>query len=469
MMHHALLARITDTVLLADESSTGIIEGCLEGLASHERFQDMMALSGAADLAMADDFWDDEDWMMSKLRPYNVVDGILQVPVQGMLLSRFPFQVGGWATGYTYIQRAVQRGDADDAVKGIALIINSPGGEVAQCFDMMDALVARKGTKPLYAFAADSAYSAAYITSLPADKIIVTRTGGVGSIGVVTSHVDYSERMKKEGVKVTFISAPKGGFKTEGNPYEPLSKEAQARIQKRIDSMYDMFVDAVVSNRPMGDEAVRGTKALCFSAKDAVNLGLADSVGSLEDSLADFTANSTATGVDKMAITQEDLDKAVAAASAKAKAEGVTEGRAAALTEGASAAKDRITAILGCDEAKDRPKAAMAFAMKSDVSLEVAKVLLGDMPVEAAANAAADAAAQAAQAAATKAAEEKAAADKEAADKAKANKQNFSAAMEQTPQVSAGSEEGEDEKPLEGLALAHAYGLAGYGAKEKAK
>src|SRR5699024_6624417 len=108
------------------------------------------------------DFWfQDDDWR-SSLRPYVVRDGVLQIPVKGVLLHNFPYQFGSWATGYTYIQRAFERGLDDDQVKGIALVVDSPGGEVAGNFDLVDKMYERRDEKPVRAYAAEMALSAAY-------------------------------------------------------------------------------------------------------------------------------------------------------------------------------------------------------------------------------------------------------------------------------------------------------------------
>ena len=75
-----------------------------------------------------DDFWA----YVPSLRPYRVDNGVLTIPVQGMLLNGFPYQFGGMATGYDYIERAVARGVQDSAVREIVFDINSPGGTVAR-------------------------------------------------------------------------------------------------------------------------------------------------------------------------------------------------------------------------------------------------------------------------------------------------------------------------------------------------
>jgi ClpP class serine protease len=64
----------------------------------------------------------------------------------------------------------------------------------------------------------------------------VTRTGEVGSIGVVAVHIDESGADEKAGLAWTFVFA--GECKIDGNAHEPLSDRARATIQADVDRLY---------------------------------------------------------------------------------------------------------------------------------------------------------------------------------------------------------------------------------------
>lgn len=331
-----------------------------------------------------DDFWfSDNDWRAA-LRPYNVKNGILHVPVKGVLLHNFGYQYFDYATGYTYIEHAVKRGLADKNVKGIALVIDSPGGEVAGCFNLVDKIYSWRGEKPIRAFAAESAYSAAYAVASAADTITVSKTGGVGSIGVVTSHVDVSKMMDEWGYKITFIFA--GKHKVDGNPYEALKPEVKERIQARIDELYSIFVSNVARNRDMDEKAVRKTEALTFTASEATSNGLADNVGDLSDSIAAFAVelalddgDNHMAGENKGATAETvDVDKIKLESHSAGKVEGIEAGR----KEGAVAERERISAIFALDQAKTRPAAAHVFAFDTDKSPEDCAKSLDKLPEE---------------------------------------------------------------------------------------
>jgi signal peptide peptidase SppA len=372
--NNPLLARFDSVPFLVAPEMQAVFETCLAQAAVH--LNRIETSTDKPKMLDGDDFWyADDDWR-AFFRPYVVKDGILQIPVKGVLLHDFPYQLGSWATGYIYIWKAFERGMGDANVRGIALIEDSPGGEVAGNFDLVDKMFAMKGEKPIRAYAMESAYSAAYSIASVADIITVSRTGGVGSIGVVTAHVDWSKAMEAEGVKVTFIHA--GKHKVDGNPYEPLKAEVKERIQARIDELYSVFVSTVARNRGMDEQAIRDTEALTFTANQAVSNKLADAIGSLDDAVAAFAADLSLDDEDEtMAMTDE--EKAAAATAVEtAKTEGVAEGTKA----GARTERERISAIMESDEGKKRPIAAKAAAFDTEMTVEQATAFLAKLPEE---------------------------------------------------------------------------------------
>lgn len=355
MTLEALRARLAPTALI-DAASLPKVEA---GLASIVHL----------DLKPTAGFWFAEDDYRSVYRPYTVQNGVLRVPVQGTLLNGFPW-VTGYATGYDYIAAAMKRGVEDPDVDGIALLIDSPGGEVAGNFDLVDSMYAMRGSKPIRAFAAEDAYSAAYNIASAADTITVTRSGGVGSIGVVTMHMDVSGALEKMGLKVTFIYA--GKHKVDGNPFEPLSEDVRDRVQARVDNLYSEFVASVARNRGMDEGAVRATEAATFTAAEAVSNGLADAIGSLDASLADFEAEV----LSRRSTAMAEKDAAFEAAKKQSYDEGFEAGLSLARTE----ERGRIAAILGSDAAAGREELARTMALDTDLSPDAAVKLLAASP-----------------------------------------------------------------------------------------
>ncbi|MGJ7192970.1 S49 family peptidase [Morganella morganii] len=225
---------------------------------------------------------DDDGYFSRKARKdsgYDVLEGIAVIPVYGTLVQKLgTLRPYSGMTGYDGIRRVFLTAVNDPEVKGICLDIDSPGGEVAGCFDLVDLIYAERGKKPIHAILSENAFSAAYAIASAADKIYVPRTGGVGSVGVIVIHCDWSQHIKDDGLKVSIITY--GNRKAESNPYVALSDEAKAAIQHDVDEMGRLFVSTVSRNRGLSETVIRNTQAACYLAAEGVQMGLADVVAS---------------------------------------------------------------------------------------------------------------------------------------------------------------------------------------------
>lgn len=204
-------------------------------------------------------------------------DGVLTIPVVGGLYHRGDeLDAMSGSMSYTLLNNRLKEAMGDPDVRGILLDIDSPGGEAGALFEFADVLHAASKVKPIYAVANTLAASAAYAIGASATKFFATPSAAVGSIGVVTLHLDQSKAMEKRGIVPTFIKA--GAKKTQGNSLQPLSTEDVADIQAMVDDTYKMFVDLVAARRPMSADEIRQTEARVFSAGEAEKLGLIDGV-----------------------------------------------------------------------------------------------------------------------------------------------------------------------------------------------
>ncbi len=176
----------------------------------------------------------------------------------------------------------------DDAVTSIILRLDTPGGMASGCFDLVDHIFEARGRKPMYALVDDHAYSAGFALASACDEIWVSRTGGVGSVGVVRFHHDWSGNNAQIGLKVTPLFA--GARKVDFNPNFPLSEEAHAEAMADLEDMYTLFVDTVARNLDMEAEAVRATEAACYRGQAAVAVGFATRLGTWHDLIAHLGA-----------------------------------------------------------------------------------------------------------------------------------------------------------------------------------
>lgn len=236
--------------------------------------------------------WPESDLAVPSVQKRPSIDapvGIAVIPVVGSLVRRtVGLDPASGFTSYAEIAGMVDAALSDPSVEGIVLDIDSPGGEAGGVFELGERIRAADAIKPVWAVAADSAFSAAYAIGCSASRLLVSRTGGVGSIGVIAMHVDQTARDAQQGYRYTPITA--GDHKNDFSPHEKLGPEAHARLQAEVDRLYAMFVDHVSTMRKLDADAVRATEAGIYFGMDAVTAGLADAVGSLDAVLAEFSS-----------------------------------------------------------------------------------------------------------------------------------------------------------------------------------
>lgn len=190
---------------------------------------------------------------------------------------------------YEAIRESFDAAMADDSIGAVIFRMRSPGGMVDGCFDLTDHVFASRGSKPIVAVVDNMAYSACYALAAACDQVWVSRTGGVGSVGVVAYHVDQSAYDAKEGIKVTFMHA--GARKVDFSPHVALSEEAYNREMEVINEMYGLFTNSIARYRAINFEDVVATEAGTFNGQAAIDIGFATHLGTFRDALASVAAS----------------------------------------------------------------------------------------------------------------------------------------------------------------------------------
>jgi signal peptide peptidase SppA len=216
-------------------------------------------------------------------------EGIAVLPIVGSLIRR-----GTWLDAecglmsYGLIRDSVGEILMDSSVRGLMLEYDSGGGEANGCFDCADFIrdASKMTGKPVWSHANEIMCSAAYALASSGSQIWAARTAEVGSVGVLGAHVDVSEADKMNGIHWTYIFA--GDHKVDGNVHEPLTEGPRARIQADVDHLYEMFLELASQNRGMTMDEMRATKADIYRGSLAVEAGLADEIGTLDEALEAF-------------------------------------------------------------------------------------------------------------------------------------------------------------------------------------
>lgn len=183
-------------------------------------------------------------------RLLEVRDGIGYVTIHGPLRNSADANWNEWlgVTGYPEIRDAMIAAAGDASIKHIVLDINSGGGSVSGVDDTSKLIrTISDKVKPVTAFTDGSMFSAAYWLGSSASDVYMSKGAGVGSIGVIATHMEQSQRLKDEGIGATVVRA--GRYKALANGVEKLTEEGKAQIQAAVDAGYEIFIDHVSEMR----------------------------------------------------------------------------------------------------------------------------------------------------------------------------------------------------------------------------
>lgn len=338
------------------------------------------------------------------------------ITVDGSLVNR-----GAWVgassglTSYEGIGAQLDEVAAEakaGTLQNLVIDMNSYGGEATGMASLSAKIRSLRKSMHVVAVVNDVAASAGFGIVSAADQIVISPTSLVGSIGVVMMHLDRSGEMLAKGVRPTLIHA--GAKKVDGNPFGPLPENVRADMQKDVMAFHEQFLATVEAGRGkarLSAKKARETEADVFIGQEAIDAGLADRMGTLEDILAELSrparSEGRSTNHRSMKMDRDDLPGASAGATETAlkaariegenagKVVGMADGEKIGAEKGAKAERDRISAIVNSDEGKARPKTALTLALAPDSpSAETAKALLASFPAETSADATARAGAK---------------------------------------------------------------------------
>ena len=220
---------------------------------------------------------------------YNVEDGIATIQIYGMLSKRMNMLMAlSGGTSYEMFNKDYNAALDGSDVKGLFLYFDSPGGTIDGMVDSANLIYGSRGRKPIVAFTDGTMASAAYLMGSAADYIYAANgtTPQIGSIGIISVHLDYSKAYEKEGIKPTVFTA--GKYKAIMNKYEQLDSTDKDYIQAELDYVYTAVVNDIARNRSMTVEMANSEMAegRVFYGNQAWDAGLIDEVLTREQAMA---------------------------------------------------------------------------------------------------------------------------------------------------------------------------------------
>lgn len=228
--------------------------------------------------------WDDEAW--PEINDLIKGEGVAVIPIHGLMIKRNRW----WCCGSDHWVSVIEQMTLRMDIEHIVLDIDSGGGQVAGTEMLADAVwKAREAGKNVIACVNEFAASAALWVASQAERIVIPKTGSIGSLGVYTLHFDDTKFLSENfGIDKSVVY--RGKYKAIDE--RPLDKEARADLQRFVDAKYSLFVDAVARGRGISSEEVidRWGDSRLFSGSEAVSNGLADEFGTLQDVLESLKA-----------------------------------------------------------------------------------------------------------------------------------------------------------------------------------
>lgn len=217
-------------------------------------------------------------------------DKILMMDVTGVISDREkkgPLRLSSRPSMVARIKEELTKAKEDDDIKALVLRINSPGGTVSASdiiYHEVKEFKKEKGVK-VVACIMGLGTSGSYYVAAASDKIVALPTGVTGSIGVILLKVNMEGLMEKIGIQDEVVMS--GDKKDSALPFRPLSPQERELLQGIIDDFYRRFVTVVEEARPEADIKNRKelTDGRVFAAQQALELGLVDQLGYLEDAI----------------------------------------------------------------------------------------------------------------------------------------------------------------------------------------
>jgi protease IV len=175
--------------------------------------------------------------------------------------------------------------EKNDAIKGLVLKIDSPGGYPASSQAIYRELVRFKTTKPVVAFTENVCASGAYYAASAANKVIANPSSLMGSIGALMKAPNFKEFL--DTWKIKNVSIQSGEYKTAMDPFSELKPAELAYLQALTDDCYDQFITDVAEQRGLSKETHKAwANGKIFTGNQALKLKLVDELGTYRDAIA---------------------------------------------------------------------------------------------------------------------------------------------------------------------------------------
>jgi protease-4 len=209
---------------------------------------------------------------------------IIVIPLSGTITTGDYSLVSSSTITPGLVRYYLSKVEKDKAVKAIVLRIESPGGEIEPCQEILWEIERVKETMPIVVSMGGTAASGGYYISTQADKIVALPTTQTGSIGVISQLVSVEGLLEKLGIQIETFKG--GKYKDMYWGFRELTPEEEKIMQVMVDEYYEQFIDVVAEGRGLNKEEVRNlATGQLYSGTKAKELGLVDELGDLNTAI----------------------------------------------------------------------------------------------------------------------------------------------------------------------------------------
>jgi len=218
------------------------------------------------------------------LIPRLAVDKIAVISLSGSITTDDSSLFSGSTITPEMVRDYLTEAEKDKRVKAIVLHIESPGGEIAPCQEILWEIERVKETKTIVVSMGGTAASGGYYISTQANKIVALPTTMTGSIGVISAIPNIEGFLEKLGIQIETFTG--GKYKDMYWGFRELTPEEKEIMKGMVDEYYEQFIDVVAEGRGLNKEEVRNlATGQLYSGTEAKELGLVDELGDLDTAI----------------------------------------------------------------------------------------------------------------------------------------------------------------------------------------
>ena len=204
------------------------------------------------------------------------VGNVALIPISGVITTDGSSYLGQGTVSSQDIVQYIEEANDNNQIKVILLEINSPGGSAVASDEIASAVKASQ--KPVVALIREVGASGGYWVASSTKYIIANRMSITGSIGVISSYLEFSGLMEKYGVGYEQLTA--GKYKDMGTPFKKMNEEERVLFQKKLNRIHEFFIEEIARNRDLSlSEARELATGEFYLGIEAQELGLVDELG----------------------------------------------------------------------------------------------------------------------------------------------------------------------------------------------